>query len=113
MSVYRGLLDISATAERSVATVACDALILDTLSRSDTFPDIRVRCETATVAHEASAGRIDEDTLFYLQSRGISESEARTLIVNGFLSPIVRELPLEYAAEMNILISMEMEGSVG
>ena len=113
VSVYRGLLDIAASAENAVATVACDALLLDESSRSDTFPDIRVRAETATVAHEASAGRIDESTLFYLQSRGIAETEAKTLVVNGFLSPIVRELPLEYAAEMNVLISMEMEGSIG
>lgn len=80
------------------------------MSTSDTIPDIRVRTPDALVSQEASVGKISEDTLFYLESRGISEEAAKTMIVNGFLAPIVSELPLEYAVEMNILIGMEMEG---
>lgn len=93
--------------------VDCDGLLLDAFSTSDTIPDIRVGNSESIVAHEASAGKINEDELFYLQSRGIGEDEAKTMIVNGFLSPIVKELPLEYASELNVLISMEMEGSIG
>lgn len=89
----------------------CDGLLLDDISISDTIPDIRVGTAHALVSQEASVGKISEDTLFYLESRGISEEAAKTMIVNGFLAPIVSELPLEYAVEMNILIGMEMEGS--
>ena len=93
-----------------MAKIDCDGLLLDSLSRSDTIPDIRVATDDALVAHEASVGKINEDVLFYLQSHGIPEDEAKTLIVRGFVSPLMKELPLEYAAEMNILIGMEMEG---
>lgn len=93
--------------------VDCDGLLLDTFSTSDTIPVIQVGNATSIVAHEASAGKINEDDLFYLQSRGIGEEEAKAMIVNGFISPIVKELPLEYASELNVLISMEMEGSIG
>ncbi len=110
MSIYRGLVDIKKSAIGSVSKIDCDGLILDSLSRSDTIPDIRVATDDAIVAHEASVGKINEDTLFYLMSRGIIESEAKTMIVRGFVSPLLKELPLEYAAEMNVLISMEMEG---
>jgi Fe-S cluster assembly protein SufB len=110
ISVYRGLLDIKKSATGTVAKIDCDGLILDSLSRSDTIPDIRVSTDDALVAHEASVGKINEDVLFYLQSHGIPEDEAKTLIVRGFVSPLMKELPLEYAAEMNILIGMEMEG---
>lgn len=92
-----------------MAKIECDGLILDAYSKSDTFPDIRVENSSSTVAHEASAGKISEEALFYMRSRGIDEEAAKTMIVNGFLSPVVRELPLEYAAEMNVLIAMEME----
>ena len=111
ISVYRGLLDIKKSAIGATASIDCDGLILDdTGSRSDTIPDIRVATDDALVAHEASVGKINEDVLFYLQSHGIPEDQAKTLIVRGFVSPLMKELPLEYAAEMNILIGMEMEG---
>ncbi|GAB0175260.1 MAG: Fe-S cluster assembly protein SufB [Candidatus Altimarinota bacterium] len=110
ISVYRGLLDIKKSATGAVAKIDCDGLILDKNSRSDTIPDIRVASDDALVAHEASVGKINEDVLFYLLSHGIPEDEAKTLIVRGFVSPLMKELPLEYAAEMNILIGMEMEG---
>lgn len=112
-NTYRGLVDIKQSALWSVVKVDCDGLILDTFSISDTIPDIRVWNSESIVAHEASAGKINENDLFYLQSRGISENEAKAMIVNGFINPIVKELPLEYASELNVLISMEMEGSVG
>lgn len=112
-NTYRGLVDIKPGATWSVVKVDCDGLLLDAFSTSDTIPDIRVGNSESIVAHEASAGKINEDELFYLQSRGIGEDEAKTMIVNGFLSPIVKELPLEYASELNVLISMEMEGSIG
>lgn len=113
ISTYRGLVDIKPGAIGSVSKIECDALLLDNKSVSDTIPDIRVGNADSIVAHEASAGKINEEDLFYLMSRGISEEEAQAMIVNGFLSPVMKELPLEYASEMNVLISMEMEGSIG
>lgn len=113
LSTYRGLVDIKECATGSVTKIECDALLLDDISGSDTIPEIRCDNTESIVAHEASAGKINEDDLFYLQSRGISEEEAAAMIVNGFISPIVKELPLEYASEMNVLISMEMEWSIG
>lgn len=113
ISTYRWLVDIKPGATWSVSKIECDALLLDNDSVSDTIPDIRVGNADSIVAHEASAGKINEDDLFYLQSRGIPEEAAEAMIVNGFLSPIMKELPLEYASEMNVLISMEMEGSIG
>lgn len=110
VSIYRGLIDIKKSAIGAVSKVDCDGLILDSISRSDTIPDIRVATDDALVAHEASVGKIGEEELFYLMSRGIPEDEAKTLIVRGFVSPLMKELPLEYAAEMNVLIAMEMEG---
>ena len=110
ISTYRGLLDIKKSATGAVAKIDCDGLILDSISRSDTIPDIRVATDDALVAHEASVGKINEDVLFYLESHGIPEDEAKTLVVRWFISPLMKELPLEYAAEMNILIGMEMEG---
>jgi Fe-S cluster assembly protein SufB len=93
--------------------VVCDALILDEKSRSDTYPTIRVHEADAEVAHEATVSKIGEEQLFYLMSRGLSESEASSMIVSGFVEPITKELPLEYAVEMNRLIQLQMEGSVG
>ena len=113
ISTYRGLVDIKPGAIGSVSKIECDALLLDNKSVSDTIPDIRVGNADSIVAHEASAWKINEEDLFYLMSRGISEEKAQAMIVNGFLSPIMKELPLEYASEMNVLISMEMEGSIG
>ena len=110
VSIYRGLIDIKKSAVGAVSKVDCDGLILDSISRSDTIPDIRVATDDTLVAHEASVGKIGEEELFYLMSRGIPEDEAKTLIVRGFVSPLMKELPLEYAAEMNVLIAMEMEG---
>jgi Fe-S cluster assembly protein SufB len=92
-----------------VSKIDCDWLIIDDLSTSNAIPDIKVRNPNSTVAHEATAGKINDEFLFYLMSRGIWEKEATALIVNGFLSPIMKELPLEYASEMNVLISMEFE----
>ncbi len=113
LSTYRGLLDIQPQAHNSVSRIDCDALILDSVSKNDTIPDIRVRNTSSICAHEASAGRINEAQLHYLRSRGIAEDAAKAMIINGFISPIVKELPLEYAAELNALIALEMEGSVG
>jgi Fe-S cluster assembly protein SufB len=93
--------------------VVCDALILDADSRSDTYPYIEVMEQDVSIGHEASVSRIGEEQLFYLTSRGLSESEASAMIVNGFIEPLVKELPMEYAVEMNRLIQLQMEGSVG
>lgn len=109
-SIYRGLIDIKKSAKNATSKIDCDGLILDGRSRSDTIPDIRVGTDDALVAHEASVGKINEDTLFYLMSHGINEEAAKTMIVRWFVSPLMKELPLEYAAEMNVLIAMEMEG---
>ena len=109
ISTYRGLIDIKKSAKNATSKIDCDGLILDSLSRSDTIPDIRVGSDDALIAHEASVGKINEDTLFYLMSHGMSEEAAKTMIVRGFVSPLMKELPLEYAAEMNVLIAMEME----
>lgn len=112
ISTYRGLVDIKESAIWVVTKIECEALLLDNLSVSDTIPDIRVWNTESIVAHEASAWKIDEEELFYLRSRWISEEEAEAMIVNGFLSPVMKELPLEYASEMNVLIAMEMEWSI-
>ena len=112
-SVYRGLVEIRANAANCIANVNCEALLLDDQSVNNTIPIIKVDNPTATLAHEATAGKISDDDLFYLTSRGLSEEEAASLIVNGFIEPITRELPLEYAVEMNRMIDLEMIGSVG
>ncbi len=112
-SSYRGLVKVEKGAKHSRNNVVCDALILDAESRSDTYPYIEVAEQDVTIGHEASVSRIGEEQLFYLTSRGISEAEAATMIVSGFIEPLVRELPMEYAVEMNRLIQLQMEGSVG
>ena len=91
----------------------CDALLLDEKSRSDTYPYIEIDEEDVTVGHEASVSKIGEEQLFYLMSRGLSEDEASAMIVSGFIEPMVKELPMEYAVEMNRLIQLQMEGSIG
>jgi Fe-S cluster assembly protein SufB len=91
----------------------CDALILDSASRSDTYPYIEINEDDVTIEHEASVSKISEEQLFYLMSRGLSEAEAASMIVTGFIEPLVKELPMEYAVEMNRLIELQMEGSVG
>ncbi len=110
---YRGLLKIAEGADNSKSNVVCDALLLDDRSRSDTYPTIEVDAKQVTMGHEASVSRIGEDQLFYLMSRGLSEDEANALIVNGFLEPLVKELPMEYALELNRLIQIQLEGSIG
>ena len=113
VSTFRSAVVVGARAERARANVVCASLMLDDRSRSDTVPAMDVRCRTANVGHEATIGRISDDTVAYLMSRGIAEDEARTLVVNGFANPVSKELPLEYAVEMNNLIKLEMEGAVG
>jgi Fe-S cluster assembly protein SufB len=110
---YRGLVKVQPNAAKSKSNVVCDALILDPQSRSDTYPYIEIENQDVTVGHEASVSRIGEEQLFYLTSRGLSEAEASTMIVNGFIEPLVKELPMEYAVEMNRLIELQMEGTVG
>jgi Fe-S cluster assembly protein SufB len=112
-SSYRGLVHIPAGSAGSKCIVRCDALLLDEDSRSDTYPTMKIHESDVSVAHEATVSKIGEDQLFYLMSRGLDQAEAESMIVNGFVEPIVKELPLEYAIEMNRLIQMEMEGSVG
>jgi Fe-S cluster assembly protein SufB len=110
---YRGLAKIMKGATGSKSNVVCDALILDSASRSDTYPYIEVDEDNVTIEHEASVSKIGEEQLFYLMSRGLSEAEASSMIVTGFIEPLVKELPMEYALEMNKLIELQMEGSVG
>jgi Fe-S cluster assembly protein SufB len=110
---YRGLLKVVDGAKGSKSNVVCDALILDPQSRSDTYPYIEIDEDDVKIGHEASVSKIGEEQLFYLKSRGLSEAEASTLIVSGFIEPLVKELPMEYAVEMNKLIQLQMEGSVG
>jgi Fe-S cluster assembly protein SufB len=112
-SSYRGLVKVEPGAKHAKCNVVCDALILDPRSRSDTYPYIEIGEQDVAVGHEASVSRIGEEQLFYLMSRGLTESEASTMIVNGFIEPLVKELPMEYAVEMNRLIQLQMEGSVG
>jgi Fe-S cluster assembly protein SufB len=112
-SSYRGLVHICKGADKSKANVVCDALILDAQSRSDTYPYMDIEAQDVAVGHEASVSRIGEEQLFYLASRGLSEPEAATMIVSGFIEPLVKELPMEYALEMNRLIELQMEGTVG
>ena len=110
---YRGLCKVLKGAKRAKSNVVCDALILDPQSRSDTYPYIEIEEQDVMVGHEASVSRIGEEQLFYLKSRGLSEQEAATMIVSGFIEPLVKELPMEYALEMNRLIELQMEGTVG
>ena len=110
---YRGLLEIAKGAHGSRSKVVCDALLLDEHSRSDTYPTIRIGEDDVNVGHEATVSKVGDDQLFYLMSHGIPEEEASKLIVNGFIEPITKELPMEYAVEMNRLIELQMEGSIG
>jgi Fe-S cluster assembly protein SufB len=110
---YRGLLEIAKGAHGSRSKVVCDALLLDEHSRSDTYPTIRIGEDDVNVGHEATVSKVGDDQLFYLMSHGIPEDEASKLIVNGFIEPITKELPMEYAVELNRLIQLEMVGSIG
>ena len=110
---YRGLVQILEGAEHSASNVLCDALLVDQISRSDTYPYVDVREDDVSMGHEATVSRVSEDQLFYLMSRGMTETEAMAMIVRGFVEPIARELPMEYALELNRLIELQMEGAVG
>ena len=112
-SSYRGLVKVHRGADHVRSNVVCDALLIDEDSRTDTFPYIEIESEEVSVGHEATVSKVADEQLFYLQSRGISESDAMSMIVSGFIEPIAKELPLEYAVELNRLIQLEMEGSVG
>jgi hypothetical protein len=110
---YRGLLKVVEGAENVKSNVVCDALLLDDRSRSDTYPTIEIDTQSITMGHEASVSKVGEDQLFYLMSRGMSEDEANAMVVNGFIEPLVKELPMEYALELNRLIQIQLEGSIG
>jgi Fe-S cluster assembly protein SufB len=110
---YRGLVQVHEGAYGSKSTVKCDALLVDTISRSDTYPYVDVREDDVTMGHEATVSKVSEDQLFYLMSRGMTEDEAMAMIVRGFVEPIAKELPMEYALELNRLIELQMEGAVG
>jgi Fe-S cluster assembly protein SufB len=110
---YRGLLEIAKGASESKSKVVCDALLLDEESRSDTYPTIRIGEDDVDVGHEATVSKVGDEQIFYLQSHGLSEEEASKMIVNGFIEPITKELPMEYAVELNRLIELQMEGSIG
>src|ERR687894_192237 len=112
-ATYRGLLEVAQGATETKSKVVCDALLLDEESRSDTYPTIRIDESDANVGHEASVSKVGEDQLFYLQAHGLDEEEASKMIVNGFIEPIAKELPMEYSVEMNRLIELQMEGSIG
>ncbi len=112
-ATYRGLLKIAEGADNVRSNVVCDALLLDDESRSDTYPTIEVDARNVTMGHEASVSKVGEDQIFYLMSRGLSEDEANAMVVNGFIEPLVKELPMEYALELNRLIQIQLEGSIG
>jgi Fe-S cluster assembly protein SufB len=112
-SSYRGLLKVYKGAKDARSSVVCDALLLDDTSRSDTYPYIEIDEDDVTIGHEASVSKVGEEQLFYLMSRGLSKEEATTMVVSGFIEPLVKELPMEYAIEMNRLIQIQMEGSIG
>lgn len=113
VAVYRGLLSATPNAHHSKSTVSCESLMLDNESRSDTVPVISAANDNIDIGHEAKIGRISDEAIFYLMSRGLSEEDAKAMIVRGFVEPIAKELPLEYAVEMNNLIKLELEGTIG
>lgn len=113
VAIYRGMLNILKTAEGAKSTVSCESLMLDNESVSDTVPVVKCENDNVDIGHEAKIGRISEESIFYLMTRGVSEEEAKAMIVRGFVDPVARELPLEYAVEMNNLIKLELEGSIG
>ncbi|MBI9000503.1 Fe-S cluster assembly protein SufB [Corynebacterium sp. CCM 9185] len=112
-AAYRGLVQINANAHHSTSNVECDALLVDNISRSDTYPYNDIRNDHVSLGHEATVSQVSEDQLFYLMSRGVAQDEAMAMIVRGFVEPIAKELPMEYALELNRLIELQMEGSVG
>jgi len=110
---YRGLIKVLPKAVNAKSNVVCDALLLDGQSRSDTYPTMDINQPKVSIGHEASVSKVGEEQLFYLMSRGLSEEDATTMVVSGFIEPLVKELPMEYAVEMNRLIQLQMAGSVG
>jgi Fe-S cluster assembly protein SufB len=106
-------VQVNEGAEHSASVVKCDALLVDQISRSDTYPYVDIREDDVSMGHEASVSKVSEDQLFYLMSRGLEEDEAMAMIVRGFVEPIAKELPMEYALELNRLIELQMEGAVG
>jgi Fe-S cluster assembly protein SufB len=110
---FRGLLKVHRGAKGVKSNTVCDALLLDPESRSDTYPSIEIDEDDVTIGHEASVSKVGEEQLFYLMSRGLTEADATTMVVSGFIEPLVKELPMEYAVEMNRLIQLQMEGSIG
>ena len=110
---YRGLVQVNKGAHGSRSSVKCDALLVDTISRSDTYPYVDIREDDVTMGHEATVSKVSADQLFYLMSRGLTEDEAMAMVVRGFVEPIAKELPMEYALELNRLIELQMEGAVG
>ena len=113
ISTFRSEVIITGKAKKSKASVSCESLMIDNISRSDTIPAMDIRTDDADVGHEATIGRISDEAVFYLMSRGLSEEEAKAMIVSGFAENVSKELPLEYAMEMNNLIRLEMVGSIG
>ena len=113
ISTFRSSVVVTKDAKKSRSAVSCQSLMLDSASRSDTIPAMDVRTPDADIGHEAKIGRISDEAVFYLMSRGISEEDARAMIVSGFADTVSKELPLEYAVEMNNLIQLEMKGSIG
>lgn len=113
ITTYRGLLSVKKGAKNTASSVNCDALMMDSFSKSNTYPYMDIHEDSVNIGHEASVGRINDDQIFYLMSRGLDEETATQMIVSGFIEPIVKELPLEYAVELNRLIELEMEGSLG
>jgi Fe-S cluster assembly protein SufB len=112
-AAYRGLLKVAKGAERAKSFVRCDALLLDQQSESHTYPSIEIDEERVDIGHEATVSKVSDEQLFYLQSRGLTETEAKTMIVNGFFEAFTKELPMEYAVELNRLLALQMEGSIG
>lgn len=110
---YRGLVQVSPGAKNASIFVSCDALLLDETSRSDTYPSMRIKEDEVEVQHEATVEKLGDEKLFYLMSRGLSQAEAESALVLGFMKPVTKEIPLEYSIELNRLIQLEMEGSVG
>ena len=112
-AMYRGVVRMGPEAKGAKASISCESLMLDNESRSDTIPDIIIENDSVDLGHEAKIGRIPDENIYYLMSRGLSEEEARSMIVRGFAEPVSKSLPLEYAVEMNRLIDLEFEGSIG
>ncbi|MEK6840121.1 MAG: SufD family Fe-S cluster assembly protein, partial [Nanoarchaeota archaeon] len=113
VSTYRGLVKVIKKAKHTKSSITCDALLIDAQSLSNTFPFMKIDTNKVDIAHEATVGKIGEEEIYYLMSRGLTKEQATQMVVNGFIAPVIKGLPLEYAVELNKLIELEMEGSVG